>query len=105
MSEGCCGPGADAWKGGSPAITKGEHAGDTIALDHILPIAVVPELAAMFYNLEVMSAHQNQAKSARIGGCEVEIARRWHREGLLSAAGVQAVEAAMWSRQAANELP
>jgi hypothetical protein len=32
--------------GGSPAITVGEHAGDSIALDHVLPRAVVPELAA-----------------------------------------------------------
>lgn len=30
-------------RGGSPTITKGEYAGDGIALDHVLPRAVVPE--------------------------------------------------------------
>lgn len=35
-------------KGGSPQIMQGESAGDFIALDHILPRPVVPELAATF---------------------------------------------------------
>lgn len=34
------------------------------------------------------------AKGDKIGRREVEIARRWHHEGLLSEAGLQAVEAA-----------
>lgn len=79
-------------KGGSPTITKGEHAGDKIALDHVLPRAVVPELAARFYNLEAIPARQNLQKSADIGKRELDLARRWHREGLLSAAGLQAAE-------------
>lgn len=41
-------------KGGAPTITKGPHAGDSIALDHVLPRAIVPELAARFYNLEAI---------------------------------------------------
>lgn len=39
---------AELRKGGSPTITKGDNAGDGIALDHVLPRAVVPELAARF---------------------------------------------------------
>ena len=54
----------------------------------------MPELAACFFNLDALPAKENQAKAARIGRREVEIARRWHREGLLSAVGAQAVEAA-----------
>lgn len=30
-------------KGGAPAITQGGHKGDSVALDHVLPRAVVPE--------------------------------------------------------------
>jgi hypothetical protein len=63
-------------KGGSPAITKGPHDGDSIALDHVLPRAVVPELAARFYNLEAIPAKQNRAKSAKIGQRELDLARR-----------------------------
>jgi hypothetical protein len=81
-------------RGGSPAITKGAHAGDSIALDHVLPRAIVPELAARFYNLEALPVQVNRAKSANITEREIALARRWHREGLLSAAGLAAVEAA-----------
>jgi len=54
--------------------TTGEHAGDSIALDHILPIAVVPELAARFFNLDALPAKENQAKAARIGRRELDLA-------------------------------
>ncbi len=80
-------------KGGSPAITRGPHAGDTVALDHVLPRSIVPELAARFYNLEAIGASANLAKSAKITERELALARRWHREGLLSTAGLEAVEA------------
>jgi len=81
-------------KGGSPAITRGEHAGDSIALDHVLPRAVVPELAARFYNLEAIPAKANLKKSAKISKRELELARRWQKEGLLSAQGLKAIEEA-----------
>ena len=80
-------------KVGSPVITKGEHAGDIIALDHILPRSVVPELAARFFNLEALPARVNLEKSDKIGKRELDLARRWNRSGLLSAPGLLAVEA------------
>lgn len=81
-------------KGGSPVITKGKHAGDNIALDHVLPRAVVPELAARFYNLEAIPSKENLKKSAKISKRELDLARRWRREGLLSEAGLKAIEEA-----------
>jgi hypothetical protein len=51
-------------KGGSPTITLGERAGDTIALDHVLPRSIVLELAARFYNLEAVPSKTNLAKSS-----------------------------------------
>ena len=63
---------AELRKGGSPTITKGEHAGDSVALDHVLPRAVVPELAARFYNLEAIPAKANLAKSAKVGQRELD---------------------------------
>ncbi len=79
----------------SPQITKGENAGDRIALDHVLPRAVVPELAARFYNLEAITSKENLQKSDKITEREVTLARRWYRDGLLSAEGLKAVEAAL----------
>ena len=81
--------------GGSPTITRGPHTGDTVALDHMLPRSIVPELAARFFNLEAIDASENLAKSAKVTAREVALARRWHREGLLSTAGLGAVEAAV----------
>ncbi|MES2920077.1 MAG: hypothetical protein V4819_00925 [Verrucomicrobiota bacterium] len=80
-------------KGGSPVITQGPHAGQAIALDHVLPVSIVPELAARFYNLEAIPAGANLSKSNKIGQREMDLARRWQREGLLSAKGLKAVDA------------
>ena len=71
---------AELRKGGSPAIAKGDHAGDGIALDHMLPRAVVPELAARFYNLEAIPAKANLQKSNKIGQRELELARKWRKD-------------------------
>ena len=85
---------ADLRKGASPDITKGFLAGSGIELDHILPVSIVPELASRFFNLSAMSEQENRTKGAKITEREVAIARRWNRAGLLSDAGLRAVEAA-----------
>ena len=82
-------------KGGSPIITKGESIGDSIAIDHVLPRSIVPELAARFYNLEAIPAKKNLLKSANITEREINLARRWHREKLLSLNGLRAVETSL----------
>ena len=85
---------SDLRKGASPDITKGFLAGSGIELDHILPVSIVPELASRFFNLSAMSEQENRTKGAKITEREVAIARRWNRAGLLSDAGLRAVEAA-----------
>jgi hypothetical protein len=80
--------------GGSPTITQGPHTGEDIALDHVLPRSIVPELAGKFFNLEAITAKANRSKSAKITTREVELARRWNRDVLLSADGLAAIEAA-----------
>jgi len=82
-------------KGGSPIITKGESIGDSIAIDHVLPCSLVPELAARFYNLEAIPSKKNLLKSAKITEREVNLARRWHREKLLSINGLMVIEASV----------
>lgn len=78
--------------GGSPKITKGDSASDGIALDHVLPVKVVPELEARFYNLEAIPSKVNLRKRAKITAREVSLASRLHREGLVSVEGLEAVE-------------
>jgi hypothetical protein len=82
-------------KGSSPIITKGESIGDLIAIDHVLPHSIVPELAARFYNLEAIPSKKNLLKSAKITEREVNLARRWHRQKLRSLNGLRAVETSL----------
>lgn len=49
---------AELRKGNAPTITKGEHSGDSIAIDHVLPRAIVPEFAPRFSSLEVIPVTQ-----------------------------------------------
>ena len=83
---------AELRKGYSPTITKGPEAGRGVHLDHILPVHITPELAARFYDLDAISDRENEAKGSKITKRELDLARRWNREGLLSAAGLAAVE-------------
>jgi hypothetical protein len=66
-----------------------------IVLDHILPRAVVPELAARHYNLEALLTAVNLEKSAKITTREVSVARGWYQKGLLSQHSLAAVEAGL----------
>jgi hypothetical protein len=85
---------AELKRGESPTISKGKYKEIGIALDHVLPVSVVPELAARFYNLQVLPTTVNQEKGNRISELTLELARQWNRQGLLSAEGLNAVEAA-----------
>lgn len=81
-------------RGNAPTITKGPHAGQIVSVDHTLPRSVVDELDERLFNLRVMPERSNQSKGSRITLEEVQIARRWHAQGLLSEGGLRAVERA-----------
>ncbi|MDB4409100.1 hypothetical protein N9165_03445 [Akkermansiaceae bacterium] len=78
-------------KGNAPTITKGPYAGEIVTGDHIIPRSVCPELDNKLYNLEMMPLTLNQRKSAKIGTRQIDIARRWNQDGLLSDEGLGAV--------------
>jgi hypothetical protein len=80
--------------GKAPKITKGPYAGDIATVDHIIPRSVVPELDEKIYNLEFMPAKVNGRKSDKIGDRQRQLALKWHKLGLLSDAGFQAVATA-----------
>ncbi|MDB4586983.1 hypothetical protein N9114_04455 [Akkermansiaceae bacterium] len=78
-------------KGNAPTITKGPYAGEIVTGDHIIPRSVCPELDNALYNLEMMPLTLNQKKSAKIGQRQIDLARRWNQDGLLSDEGLGAV--------------
>jgi len=59
--------------------------------DHIIPRSVCPELDNALYNLEMMPLTLNQKKSAKIGTRQIDLAKRWNQDGLLSDEGLKAV--------------
>jgi hypothetical protein len=81
-------------RGNSPTVRAGPYAGQKAAVDHIIPRAVVPALDNTIANLELLPTKLNSAKSAKVGARQLDLARQFHRAGLLDAAGLAAVERA-----------
>ena len=79
--------------GNAPSITKGPYKGELATGDHIIPRSVVPELDNVLINLEFLPETLNQKKAAKIGDRQVQLARKWHKAGVLSEKGLKAVEA------------
>jgi hypothetical protein len=79
--------------GGSPTVRKGPYAGDIASVDHIIPRAVVPELDNVIANLELLPLKLNESKNSTVGDRQRDMAKRFHAAGLLSEAGLKAVEA------------
>ena len=78
-------------RGLAPTITKGPYAGEIVTGDHIIPRSVTPELDNTLFNLEMMPLTLNQRKSAKVGQRQIDLAKRWHKAGLLSDEGLRAV--------------
>ena len=78
-------------KGNAPTITKGPYAGEIVTGDHIIPRSVCPELDNKIYNLEMMPLTLNQRKGAKITQRQIDLAKRWNQDGLLSDDGLKAV--------------
>lgn len=82
----------------APTITRGPYAGDIASVDHIIPRSIVEELDERLYNLEFMPGKMNTSKGNRVTERQVQIGRRWNRDGLLSDEGLLAVEEAFDGR-------
>ncbi|MDA7869306.1 hypothetical protein OAH35_00040 [bacterium] len=78
-------------KGNAPTITKGPYAGEIVTGDHIIPRSVTPELDNTLYNLEMMPLTLNQKKAAKVTQRQIDLAKRWNKDGLLTDSGLRAV--------------
>ena len=79
-------------KGNAATVKLGPYAGDQLSVDHIIPRAVVPELDCVIANLELMPMRMNSSKSDKVGSRQRSLAEKLEKAGLLSEAGVKAVE-------------
>ena len=72
-------------------LIKGPYAGEILTGDHIIPRSVTPELDNTLFNLEMMPLTLNQRKAAKVTARQLDLAKRWHKAGLLSDEGLRAV--------------
>lgn len=79
-------------RGQAPTVHRGPYRGEKLSVDHIIPLAVVPELDNVIANLELMPLKLNEGKNAKIGARQLDLARKLHKAGLLSSEGLKAVE-------------
>lgn len=70
-------------RGKGATITKGQHKGDTIDVDHIVPVSLAPEAGNSLANLELQPASLNRSKGARVGLRELKFAVRLYEAGIL----------------------
>lgn len=77
--------------GNAPTITLGDYTGEIATADHAIPRSVCEELDECLFNLEFVPLTINQRKGSKIGQRQIDLARRWPGDGLLSAEGLEAV--------------
>jgi hypothetical protein len=81
-------------RGQAPMVRRGPYQGGELSVDHIIPLAVAPGLDKVIANLELMPLRMNEGKNAKIGARQLDLGRKLHKAGLLSAAGLRALEKA-----------
>ena len=80
-------------RGHSPIITRGPYAGEPAEVDHIIPLAIAPEVDKEIANLELLPRSLNRRKGATVGDRQLDYARRFRAAGLLDDAALARVEA------------
>ena len=91
-------PGLERLKAGrAPLITVGPHVGASVAVGHLIPPSRVRELEDQLFNLEIRAESGHTAAPPER---QLEYARRWHWQGLLSDQGYAAIVYAFPSRGA-----
>ena len=78
-------------RGNAPTVRTGPYTGDKLSVDHIIPRAVCPELDNVIANLELMPLRMNESKNDKIGPRQLDLAKKLHAAGLLSAEGMQKI--------------
>ena len=82
-------------QGKSATITKGEYAGQEATADHYIPRSVCPELDNQIFNLRLLPSKLYSSKGDKVSEeGQVKGAENFHKNGLLSDKGLEAVRKA-----------
>ncbi|MBI5388738.1 MAG: hypothetical protein HZA90_29095 [Verrucomicrobia bacterium] len=80
-------------RGHAAVVTRGPYAGETVEIDHIVPISLAPEAGNELANLEMLPKTLNRQKSNRVGERQLAHAKKLFEAGLLTKASLARVEA------------
>jgi hypothetical protein len=65
-------------------VIRGPYKGDDLSVDHILPLAVAPELGNVIANLELLPLRMTPRKGVVIAARQRTYAKRFNAAGLLT---------------------
>ncbi len=78
-------------RGNAAIITRGPYAGETVEIDHIVPISLAPEVGNELANLEMLPKTLNRKKSNQVGERQLSYAEKLGAAGLLSKESLEQV--------------
>lgn len=71
-------------RGNAATITAGPYKGDKTSVDHIVPVAIVPELDNVVANLELLPLRVNESKNDKMGDRQRDYCRKFQAAGVLT---------------------
>ena len=70
--------------GKAATITRGPYEGETVEIDHVIPVSIAPEIGNDFANLEMLPSSLNRSKSDQVGERQLTYAKKLLDAGVLS---------------------
>ena len=92
-------------RGGSAVVMRGDFIGENTEVDHMIPLAVAPEIGNEILNLELLPKTLNRQKSDYVGDVELAYAKRLKDRGLISQETYLRVEKARYEAAPPLLLP
>lgn len=87
-------------RGQGGIVTRGPYSGETVEVDHIVPVSLAPEVGNELANLELLPRTLNRKKLDHVGPRQLALAERFAAAGLLPPASLERVRQAGAPRSA-----
>lgn len=80
-------------RGNAGIVAAGPYEGETVEIDHIVPVSLAPEIGNELANLEMLPKTLNRRKSDRVGERQLAHAQKLFDAGLLSPESLEKIKA------------
>jgi 5-methylcytosine-specific restriction endonuclease McrA len=79
-------------RGNAAIVTRGPYTGETVEIDHIVPISLAPEVGNELANLEMLPKTLNRKKSNQVGERQLSYAEKLCTAGMVSKESLEKVQ-------------